>query len=247
MYWRLVTCKQPINFTAYCFPGQACRFRVLGKLTHQFASPIAAEEHYKLAIPDRLQSPQQSTPHQRSVSTPLTAPVSSGASRGQHEVPGVTNTPRAFKSTAPPEIPQNTASKSDAIKSCQGTLAPFHPKEQLDILSYLFSEVAADTIHEPNVPTDFLRLAVDAMHNLHTSGRSNTLYLLAKSLGTMRADNSDSLLPVTRMPMGLIEYAVAFFSASSIQQVRCAWHLITVKSVCVYIESYLYIYHPVLF
>ena len=41
------------------------------------------------------------------------------------------------------------------------------------------------------------------------------IYLLAKSLGTSRPDGSDSLLPVSRTPMGLLEYMVNFFTASS--------------------------------
>ena len=45
------------------------------------------------------------------------------------------------------------------------------------------------------------------------------IYNLVKSLGTMRDDGLDSLLPAKRMPMGLIEYAVAFYAASSIQKV----------------------------
>ena len=39
-------------------------------------------------------------------------------------------------------------------------------------------------------------------------------YSLVKALGTMRPDNSDSLMPVKHMPMGLIEYTVNFFTAS---------------------------------
>jgi hypothetical protein len=58
------------------------------------------------------------------------------------------------------------------------------------------------------------------MENLHRAGRSNVLYLLAKALGTTRPDGSDSLLPISRMPMGLLEYMVNFFTASSIQQVQ---------------------------
>ena len=127
--------------------------------------------------------------------------------------------PQASTSTEPLLSRAYASSKSNAIECCQRVLAPFQPKEQLDILSCLFTEVCEDTVHEPKVPTDFLRLAMDAMHNLHVSGRSNTIYLLAKAVGTMRANHSDTLLPVRRMPMGLIEYAVAFFTATSIQQV----------------------------
>ena len=71
----------------------------------------------------------------------------------------------------------------------------------------------------PTIQTDFLRLAAAGMNNLHIAGRSNTLYLLAKAVRTMRADNTNTLLPVIRMPMGLVEYVAAFFSSTSYQQV----------------------------
>ena len=57
------------------------------------------------------------------------------------------------------------------------------------------------------------------MIHLKHCHRSNVIYLLAKALGTMRPDQSDSLLPAKRMPMGLIEYSAKFFTASSTRQV----------------------------
>ena len=69
------------------------------------------------------------------------------------------------------------------------------------------------------IPVDFFRLAAEGMQNLHVSGQSNTIYLLTKALGTKRVDGSNTLLPTKTMPMGLIEYTAAFFTASSLQQV----------------------------
>ena len=43
---------------------------------------------------------------------------------------------------------------------------------------------------------------------------------MVKAVETMRSDGSDLLLPAERMPMGLIEYAVNFFTASSVQKVN---------------------------
>ena len=39
------------------------------------------------------------------------------------------------------------------------------------------------------------------------------------ALGTKRKDQTDSLLPSKRMPMGLIEHCVNFFCSSSIHEV----------------------------
>ena len=69
-------------------------------------------------------------------------------------------------------------------------------------------------------PSDFLELVVRAMLHLQHNACSNVFYLLVKALGTMRPDQSDSLLPVKGMPMGLVEYIVQFFTASSTQQVH---------------------------
>lgn len=69
------------------------------------------------------------------------------------------------------------------------------------------------------VPPDFLKFAAVAMERLKSCNRSNVLYSLAKGLGTMRNDQSDSCFPVKRMPMGLIEYACNFFVSETLEQV----------------------------
>ena len=107
-----------------------------------------------------------------------------------------------------------TSQQSSVAHMCHGVLHSLEVNEQFDVLSDLFAAISMQ-----EVPKDFLHLAAKGMQNLRNAGRSNSIYLLAKALGTMRKDGSDSLLPVKRMPMGLIEYAVAFFTASSVQKV----------------------------
>ena len=116
------------------------------------------------------------------------------------------------------------------------------PNQQSDILSLLLAAVVEGSFGVPTVPTDFLRLAAAGMENLHTSGQSNTVYLLAKAVGSMRADNTDTLLPVKWMPMGLVEYMAAFFTSTSSQQVCIYRHMYVhnrVRSVvtCVYVSN----------
>ena len=65
-----------------------------------------------------------------------------------------------------------------------------------------------------SVPSDYLSLSIKAMRNLKAAGRLNVVYGLAKALGTKRDDQSDTLLPCKRMPMGLIEFCVQFFTSS---------------------------------
>lgn len=89
---------------------------------------------------------------------------------------------------------------------------------QLDLLSKLFSSYASNEMRL-SVPDDFIALAARAMLQLMSSDRSNVLYNLAKAIGTIREDGSDSRLPTKRMPMGLIEYIANFFVADNLQSV----------------------------
>lgn len=77
-----------------------------------------------------------------------------------------------------------------------------------------------------SVPDDFVILAAKAMLQLKNSGRSNVLYNLAKAIGTIREDGSDSRLPTKRMPMGLIEYIASCFVADNLQSVRSLYRII---------------------
>ena len=52
--------------------------------------------------------------------------------------------------------------------------------------------------------------AANAMVQLSEGGWTNMLYNLAKGMGTMKPDAKVSRFPVTRMPMGLVEYTAHF-------------------------------------
>ena len=111
---------------------------------------------------------------------------------------------------------RTTLTSSKSLEACSKSLAALQPAEKLAVLTQLFRKVC-----EYPVETDFLQLAFSAMQHLRKNGRSN---LLCKCVGTMRSDGSDSLLPVKRMPTGLIEYVLNFYSAQTVTKV----------SVCMY-------------
>ena len=102
---------------------------------------------------------------------------------------------------------------SDASVQPDGTGTP----EQLQQICTLFHRYTSCS--GIAIPRDFLPLCLKAFAHLKASGRTNVLYNMSKCLGTMRTDNSDSLLPAKRMPMGLLEHTVNFFTSSSVQQV----------------------------
>ena len=49
---------------------------------------------------------------------------------------------------------------------------------------------------------------------------SNVVYNLAKGVGEERSGVDESRLPVSRMPMGLIEHITNFFTAEDMNEVR---------------------------
>ena len=94
--------------------------------------------------------------------------------------------------------------------------------ERLCSVTHLLQVVAARSLFEAAVviPDDFLDLSLRAMAHLKRVGRSNVVYGLVRGLGEMRADQSDSRLPALRMPMGLLEYVVSFYSSETLNQVN---------------------------
>lgn len=122
----------------------------------------------------------------------------------------------------PPAPPPEQMTTAEITSYCHQALVPLQPEAHLEILSELFLIYLRENSEVRSVPRDFLELVVQGMRHLGEAGRSNIIYSLAKAVGTMRPDGSDSLLPTKNMPMGLIEYAVNLFTASSIQKVNTA-------------------------
>lgn len=72
---------------------------------------------------------------------------------------------------------------------------------------------------EVTISCEFVQQLVAAMEHLKQSGRANVFTLLAKGIGTMRTNGSDSKFPVKRMPFGMVEYISKFFASDTLQQV----------------------------
>jgi len=104
-------------------------------------------------------------------------------------------------------------------KAVWDLLVTLSAEKQCMVLSGVFDMFLKRSAGLSHVPDGFIQLAISGMNHLKECGRSNVIYSLVKSLGTMRPDQSDSLLPAKRMPMGLIEHCVNFFCATSINKV----------------------------
>ena len=121
-----------------------------------------------------------------------------------------------FPSNASEGTPQIDPAQVES--TCWEHIETLRSDQQCAVLSKLFSKYVSQSI-TGTLPNDFLELVVRGIKHLKHCQRSNVIYVLAKALGTVRPDQSDSLLPAKRMPMGLIEYAAMFFTSSSPQQV----------------------------
>ena len=68
------------------------------------------------------------------------------------------------------------------------------------------------------------------MIELQRANRSNMLLGLARCCGTQRTESgkSTTLLPLTRMPTGLIEYQINFFTSSHKSQARIPFYICSI-------------------
>ena len=65
----------------------------------------------------------------------------------------------------------------------------------------------------------FLDTACRAMCELETHGRPNVVYFLCRCIAEKKEDGKTPLLPMDRMPFGLIQYQLEFFNATHVCQV----------------------------
>lgn len=151
--------------------------------------------------------------------SPSIIPVSSSSNQSAlpHGVPlsESTQTFSLFSSTS--EVDQ--LSIEQVQMTVWSILKKLPPDQQCTVLSNVFDLFLKESTFLTHIPDDFIKLSINGMSHLRKCGRSNVIYSLAKSLGTMRPDQTDSLLPARRMPMGLIEHCVNFFSATAVNQV----------------------------
>ena len=66
---------------------------------------------------------------------------------------------------------------------------------------------------------NFPQLSLHAMKKLQDLDKSNTVYNLSKVISESRPDGGDSLMPLRRMPFGMIQFIVDFFASTNVMQV----------------------------
>ena len=110
---------------------------------------------------------------------------------------------------------QTNTPPSDVLEQMKTLLVSLPEEQQASIIGELIQSIAPPEI---NLSPDFIKHALACMKNLTVAGRSNILADLAKALGTRQPDGS-CRMPVSKMPVGLLEYTASFFSSDSFYQV----------------------------
>lgn len=177
---------------AFVLVAGACRLKVISKYPKQFRSPADAERSYFGAEQPHLDTPMD-------MDLPLQHVIKHGVST-QTDLSGAMSKPNQ---------PENSFRTLEAMST----------DDQLQFMSNFLTKFA-NTHYDVHINSDFLKFFLDASRHLKECNRPNIVYGVAKAIGIMRPDGSDSRLPAKRMPMGLLEHMVNFFNADTYNKVR---------------------------
>ena len=102
----------------------------------------------------------------------------------------------------------------------------------LEMADEIFNELSTRKC-VPVPGSDFVSLSLLAMETLKANEKTNVVYKLAKIIACKRPDSSESLIPLDRMPWGLLQYQIDFFACKHIKEVNfkmvfltCSFHVV---------------------
>ena len=88
----------------------------------------------------------------------------------------------------------------------------------------------------------FVRLSLEAMRRLELNDKVNLVIKFSQGFANERPDNSGPLIPLHRMPFGLLQYCIEFFTCTNVMQVN----LVSSNVYTIYRSSVYTVYTPVL-
>jgi len=101
---------------------------------------------------------------------------------------------------------------------------PLDFQEKLELMDKQFLDAAVSKGIDTN-PADFTSLSLGAMMVLKENGKPNLIHTWAKCV---YGEDGKPLMPVNRMPFGLIQYQMQFFTATNVMQVSRKSHFVYV-------------------
>ena len=174
------------------------RARLLNHVKANFRTLDAAEEHYNLTLSNYLEEMEQSRDSEKRTPVKVVDKVTQTLSGEQSEIHDVAESKNRMK-----------------LKSL---MAGLDSAELVELANLAFLELALQNGINSN-PANFAELAMHAMKRLQDNGKNNLIYKFALCIASNRPGSKDSLFPINRMPFGMVEYQIEFFSATNIMQV----------------------------
>lgn len=89
----------------------------------------------------------------------------------------------------------------------------------LSIVEQLYSWLASKKGLTSNV-LGFVQLSLAAMKRLETNNKVNLVIKFCQMLANDRPDKSGPLIPLNRMPFGLMQYCIEFFTCTNVMQIK---------------------------
>lgn len=119
--------------------------------------------------------------------------------------------PAAATSSNDPSLTTNAADL-DKLLDAMGQ------SELTALANSLFLKLAVMSSIDSN-PADFCSQSLNAMIALKENNKSNLIYKFAQAINLRHPTTNQALFPMDRMPFGLIQYQIEFFTCTHISQV----------------------------
>ena len=131
---------------------------------------------------------------------------------------------RQATATPPPPSPPPTPTTSNTqplptFENAFKKLTTLLDNDQLEnLLNKLFLHLALAHNITSN-PGNYCSMSIKAMELLKMNNKNNLLYKFALALCNTKPGTNEPVFPMDRMPFGLVEYQIEFFSCTHVKQV----------------------------
>jgi hypothetical protein len=183
----------------------------------KFATFENAEIHYGLTLSDSLaelvidrRQAKRGKQKPATIPPPLPTPVPT-------PLPPST-TPPGPSTTPPPSTPSNTQPLLITVENVFNLACLLENADLELLLNKLFMQLAVAHNISSN-PANYCSLSIQAMELLKKNNKHNLLYKFALALCKTNQVTDEPVFPMDRMPFGLVEYQIEFFSSTNVRQV----------------------------
>ena len=173
-----------------------------------------AEIHYGLTLSDSL---AELVIDKRKATSRKSKPVVESATQPQHNNLATATPPPPPPPSSPPST--SNAKPLPTVENAFKQLTTLLDNDELeDLLNKLFLHLALAHNITSN-PGNYCSMSIKAMELLKMNNKNNLLYKFALALCNTKPGTNEPVFPMDRMPFGLVEYQIEFFSCTHVKQV----------------------------